>query len=139
MSTTYKGDQVTKQVSLALIVARPGPLRNSLQALMTNMPQIEIVAEADAPSALLRMGDTIQPDIVLIDASLPEQEVWAALQQIQSEWSQTHTIVLVEDSKQQQRAMEAGADVALLKGFPAAKLAAVMESFLVDASRPAAE
>jgi DNA-binding NarL/FixJ family response regulator len=106
---------------------------------MTTMPQIEIVAEADAPSALLRMGDRIQPDIVLLDASLPEQEVWAALKQIQSEWSQTHTIVLAEDSKQQQRAMEAGADVALLKGFPAAKLAAVMESFLVDASRPAAE
>ena len=127
------------QVSLALIVARPGPLRNSLQALMTTMPQIEIVAEADAPSALLRMGDRIQPDIVLLDASLPEQEVWAALQQIQSEWSRTHTIVLAEDSKQQQRAMEAGADVALLKGFPAAKLAAVMESFLVGASRPAAE
>ena len=130
---------MTSQVSLALIVARPGPLRNSLQALMTTMPQIEIVAEADAPSALLRMGDRIQPDIVLIDASLPEHEVWAALQQIQSEWSQTHTIVLAEDSKQQKQALEAGADVALLKGFPAAKLAAVMESFLVDASRPAAE
>ena len=118
------------QVTLALIVARPGPLRNSLQALMTTMPQIEILAEANDPSALLRMGDTMQPDIVLLDASLPEHEVWAALKQIQDEWSQTRTIVLVGNSQQQQQAREAGADVALLQGFPAAKLAAVIEGFL---------
>ena len=118
------------QVTLALIVARPGPLRKSLQALMTTVPQIEIVAEANSSSALLRMGDRIQPDIVILDASLPENEVWAVLKQIRGAWTQTRTIVLVEDSQQQQRAKEAGADVALLQGFPAAQLAAVIEGFL---------
>ena len=119
-----------KPVTLALIVARPGPLRNSLQALMTTMPQIEIVAEARDASALLRMGDRVQPDIVLLDVSVPENEVWAALKQIQEQWSRTQTIVLVGDSRQQQQAMEAGADVALLRGFPAAKLAAIIEEHL---------
>jgi DNA-binding NarL/FixJ family response regulator len=119
-----------QQVTLALIVARPGPLRNSLQALLTTMPQIEIVAEANDPSALLRMGDRIQPDIVLLDASLCEDEVWAALRRIQVEWSQTRTLVLVEGSLQQQRAVAAGADIALLKGFPASKLSATIEGLL---------
>jgi DNA-binding NarL/FixJ family response regulator len=116
-----------EQVTLALIVAKPGPLQNSLQALMTTMSQIEIVAEANDPSALLRMGGRIQPDIVLLDASLPENEDWAALRQIQETWSQARTIVLVESSEQQLQAEQAGANVALLKGFPAAKLAAIIE------------
>ena len=126
---------MTNQVTLALIVAQPGPLRDSLQALMTTMPQIEIVAEANEPSALLRMGDRIQPDIVLMDASLPGNDVWAALKQIRGAWSQTRTIVLVKDSPQQQQAEEAGADVALLQGFPAAKLAATIEELLLRQDR----
>ena len=120
-------------VTLALIVARPGPLRDSLQALITTLPQLEIVAEASDPSALLRMGDSIRPDIVLLDASLPEGEVWPALKQIQEEWAETRTIVLVRDSQQQRRAVKAGAHVALLEGFPAARLAAVVETLLSQA------
>ena len=122
-----------EQVTLALIVAKPGPLRNSLQALMTTVPKIEIVAETDNPSALLRMGDTIQPDIVLLDASLSEDDVWAALRRIQKEWSQTRSIVLVEGSHQQQKAQAAGADFVLIKGYPAARLNTVIEELLSTA------
>ena len=119
-----------KQVTLALIVARPGPLRNSLQALMTTMPQIEILAETSDPSALLRMGAEIQPHLVLMDADLPEEQVCAALRQINKGWSQTRSIVLVKDSRQQKAVQAAGADVALLKGYPAAKLIAAIEGLL---------
>ncbi|MFC2030916.1 response regulator [Chloroflexota bacterium] len=121
---------MSEQVTLALIVARPGPLRSSLQALMTTMPQIEILAETSDPSALLRMGDSIQPDVVLIDASLPEEQVCAALGQIKEEWSRTRSIVLVEDSQQQQKVQAAGADVVLVKGHPADKLIEAIEGFL---------
>jgi DNA-binding NarL/FixJ family response regulator len=117
-------------VTLSLIVAQPGPLRDSLQALLTTMPQIEIVAEANEPSALLRLSDRIQPDIVLLDASVSENDVWAALAQIRERWPQVRVIVLVESSLQQEQAEEAGADVALLKGFPAARLAVTIEGLL---------
>jgi DNA-binding NarL/FixJ family response regulator len=119
-----------KQVTLALIVARPGPLRNGLQALMTTMPQIEILAETTDPSALRRMGAGMQPDVVLLDASLPEDQVWAALGRIKAEWSQTRSIVLVEDSQQQQKAQAAGADVVLIQGTPAGQLIAAIEGLL---------
>ena len=113
---------MSSQVTLALIVARPGPLRNSLQALLTTMPQIEVLAETSNPSALLRMGAGIQPDVVLIDASLPEEKVWPALRQIKEEWCQTQSIVLVEDSQRQQDALAAGADRFLSKGCPVGEL-----------------
>jgi DNA-binding NarL/FixJ family response regulator len=97
---------------------------------MTTMPQIEILAETTDPSALLRMGADIQPDIVLLDASLPQEQVWAALRQMREAWCQTRSIVLVDNSQQQQQAQAAGADVALLKGYPAAKLTAAIEGLL---------
>jgi hypothetical protein len=53
--------------------------------------------------------------------------VWAALREIRERWARARTIVLVENSAQQAQAEEAGAEVALLKGFPAAKLAAIIE------------
>jgi DNA-binding NarL/FixJ family response regulator len=119
-----------KQVTLAVVVARPGPLRDSLQTLMTTMPEIEILAETTDPSALLRMGADIQPDIVLLDASLPEEQVWGALRQIKQAWSQTRSIVLVEDSRQQLKAQAAGADLVLLQGYPAARLIEAIKGLL---------
>ena len=119
-----------QRVTLALIVARPGPLRDSLQALINTIPQIEILAETADPSALLRMGANIQPDVVLLDADLPGEQVWSALRQIKAEWSQTRSIVLVEGSQQQQEAQAAGADVVLIKGYPAARLIATIEELL---------
>jgi DNA-binding NarL/FixJ family response regulator len=119
-----------RQVTLAIIVARPGPLRNSLQTLMTTMPEIEILAETNDPSALLRMGADIQPDVVLLDADLPQDQVWAALEQIKAEWSQTRSIVLAEGSQQQLKAQAAGADVVLLKGYPAARLIEAIQALL---------
>jgi CheY-like chemotaxis protein len=79
------------------------------------------------------MGDTIQPDIVLLDANLSEDDVWAALRRIQKEWSQTRSIVLVEGSFQQQKAQAAGADFVLIKGDPAARLVTAIEELLSTA------
>jgi DNA-binding NarL/FixJ family response regulator len=122
-----------QQVTLALIVAQPGPLRDSLQALMTTIPQIEILAETTDPSVLLRMGAEIQPDVVLMDADLPGEQVWSALREIKDKWSQTRTIVLVEGSQQQQEAQAAGADIALIKGYPAASLITAIGELLSTA------
>ena len=121
------------QVTLALIVAQPGPLRDSLQALMTTIPQIEILAETTDPSVLLRMGAEIQPDVVLMDADLPREQVWSALREIKDKWSQTRTIVLVRDSQQQREAQAAGADIALIKGYPAARLITAIGELLSTA------
>ena len=122
-----------RRVTLALIVAQPGPLRDSLQALMTTIPQIEILAETTDPSVLLRMGAEIQPDVVLMDADLPREQVWSALREIKDKWSQTRTIVLVKDSQQQREAQAAGADIALIKGYPAARLITAIGELLSTA------
>jgi DNA-binding NarL/FixJ family response regulator len=97
---------------------------------MTTMPQIEILAETTDPSALMRLGANIQPHLVLLDASAPEDEAWSAVRRIKEEWSRTRCMVFVEDSQGQRRAQAAGADVALLKGHRATKLIEAIEELL---------
>jgi len=118
--------------TLVHIVVRPGPLHNSLLALMSSLPQIEIVAEGKDMSTLLRMGTQMQPDLVLLETDLPGDGVQEALGQIKDEWSNTRTIVLVDNDAQQREAQKAGADVVLYKGFRAASLIDIVESFLPE-------
>jgi len=119
-----------KQITLALVIAKPGHLWNSLQSLLRTVPQIEIIAEAQDPTVLLKMGKEIHPELVLLDASIFDETTWTAITKIKAEWPQTKFVVLTENEPQRQSAEEAGADLVLPKGFPAAKLVALIEDLL---------
>ena len=119
-----------KQPAVALIVARPGPLRNSLFSLINTLPQIEIVAECRDMPSLLRMGSKIQPDLLLMETELPGNHVCEALKHINIEWPATRTVLLVDNVAQQQEAESAGADVVLFKGYRAAGLLGIVEDLL---------
>jgi DNA-binding NarL/FixJ family response regulator len=114
----------------ALIVTGPGSLQNGLLALMTAMPQIEVIGEAGDAIAALEMIAEHRPDLVLLDTDLPGSEPWTLLQRIKHDWPATRCIALAENVAQQQEAEAAGADIALVKGFPPAKLIAAVESLL---------
>lgn len=112
---------------LALIVARPGRMRDGLRALLRAMPQIEIVDEADDSPSALRMITKHHPALLLLDSDLPGDEVSTELGRIKTEEPQIRCIVLADNPQQQQVANAAGADGVLLKGFPAAKLFETIE------------
>ncbi len=116
--------------TLVHVVVRPGPLRNSLLALMNSLPQVEIVAEGKDMATLLRMGTQMQPDLVLLETDLPGNGVREALGQIKDGWSDTRTIVLVDNQDQHREVQRAGADVVLYKGFRAASLIRIVEDLL---------
>ena len=116
--------------SNALIVTGPGSLQNGLLALMTAMPEIQVVGEADDASAALQMVVEHRPDLVLLDMDLPGNEPCALLRQIKNDWPATRCIALAEDVPQQREAEASGADIALVKGFPPAQLIATIEGLL---------
>ena len=119
-----------KVSTIALLVIRPGPLRNSLQTLLTTLPQIEIIAEARDLSILHRMREEWQPDLILIEAAPIEKMLPKSLHQIKQAWPNVWTIVLVDTMNQQQAAQVAGADAVLIKGFRAAQLVEIIEEVL---------
>jgi DNA-binding NarL/FixJ family response regulator len=119
-----------KQIKLALIVAKPGHLRDGVQSLLRTLPEIEIIAEIEIPSVLLKMGSEIQPDLILLDASLFGENIGKAITKISEEWPHTQCVVLVEDSQHYQAVYDAGADLVVPQGFPATKLVAAIEELL---------
>jgi DNA-binding NarL/FixJ family response regulator len=116
--------------SHVLIVTAPGSLQNGLLALMTAMPKTEVVGEAGDASAALEMVVEYRPHLVLLDAALTANDRWELLRQIKNARPATRCIALVDDVPQQQQARAGGADIALVKGFPPAKLIATIEGLL---------
>ena len=113
-----------------IIVARPGRLRDALHALMATIPQLEIVGQVEDSAVTLKIVIERQPTLILMDSSLPDNEVKAMVEQIKAERSQTYCIVLANTEQQEQVAISAGADEVLLKGFPTANLFAVIEKVM---------
>lgn len=121
---------MSKQVKSVLVVAKPGHFWNGLQSLLRTVPQIEIIAETRDPSVLTRLDTEMRPELYLLDASLFDGGAWTALAKINRESAHTQCVVLVDDDKQQKSAQNAGADLVLSKGYPAAKLVSLIEELL---------
>jgi len=115
---------------LALIVAPPGPVRDGLRALLTAISQVTSLKEIDNVSLALRVVEEHHPALILISVNTTGDEVWNLLARLKSDHSQTRSILLVNDVRQQQLAQSAGADGVLLRGAPAAKLSATIKSLL---------
>jgi DNA-binding NarL/FixJ family response regulator len=122
---------VTSTESL-LLVARPGRMREGLQALLRTIPEIEIVGQADWESQALAMIALQHPALVLLDSSLTPGEMLPTLLRIKGEYPRMRCIVLVENAQQQDAARDAGADTALIRGFSAGVLHAAIDQVLMS-------
>ena len=114
----------------ALIAAQPGALRSVLQALLLLMPQVDDISEVDDTSSASKAIEERRPDLVLLDARLPGNDVLAFVQEISSKRFQGRCLVLADDVWQCLDAMAAGADAALLKSTPPADLYATIEALI---------
>lgn len=119
------------RIAVALVITRPGHLRNGLYSLLRTIPGIEIIAESQDPSILLKMNAEIHPELILIDAGTFEEGNRSAISHLKAEWPQTKILVLTENELQREGASKAGADFILPKGFPAADLANLIENSLI--------
>ena len=123
-------------ITIALLVAQPGPLRNSLQAVLNALPEIEVVAEARDVAIINQASDGLQPDIILIEVEGADEPVTTAVQQVKRSWPSARCILLVETAQQQQAAEIAGSDVVLFKGCRAPQLVNHIEVLLAAMKNP---
>ena len=114
----------------AVLVGKPGPLRDGLHALVTTIPDVEVVGEASDAVAMQRLVAQYQPGLVLLDIGLFRDADWVTLERIKAEWPETRCLALADTGQQQQEAEAVDADAVLFKGFPAAKLVETIEDLL---------
>lgn len=119
----------------ALIAAPPGLVRQSLRAVLTTLAEVELIGEADGCLSAQAISQELKPDILLVVAGLPGNEVAMLLQGFQNDgWHRPYTIVFVNTASQKQQMLLAGADAVLWQFDSTKQLANTLNQFQTTGS-----
>src|SRR5262245_23738635 len=99
--------------ALVIVVAKPGRMRNSLQALLQIMPRLKVVDLASDNTSAIQLLTHHNLDLVILDIDLPDNQAWVLLAQIQRVRPHTRCLFFVDSIEQRRAAKIAGADAAL--------------------------
>jgi CheY-like chemotaxis protein len=113
-----------------LIVDDQRRTRQSLQALLATKFQPIEVQEAENGLEAVRCVAEWMPDIVLMDARMPELDGIEATRAIKQQMPHSMVIVLSMFAEYHAAALEAGADVFISKGEPPEMLLAVLSEIV---------
>lgn len=99
-------------------------LRDGLKALVNHQPDMEVVGEAENGNSAVEQATQLQPDIVLMDISMPELNGAQATRQLKHSCPTTKVLALTahEDQVFFRHMMEVGARGFLLKRAAAEQL-----------------
>lgn len=106
-----------KPVIRVILVDDHGVLRAGLRALLNAEPDIEVVGEAADGTEALRQAETLAPDIVVLDLTMPGISGLDTLQYLSDRNRGVKTLVLTMHSEEQYilRAIRAGSSGYVLK------------------------
>jgi len=99
-------------------------LREGLRALLSSQPDFKIVGEAENGHDAIRCVGEGNPDLILIDLSMPRMNGLEAIKEIKKQNSETKVIVLTVHKTEEYilAALQAGADGYVLKDSTHAEL-----------------
>lgn len=117
-----------KRVAHILVVSRDASLRDGMVTLLSSIPEIVEISQARNRFEALQSIEANTPQLVIVDLVEGRLEV---LHEIQIRWPRVKTLLLVEGMHQQTQSQVAGADVALIKGYPAQELIETVQALLL--------
>ncbi len=98
-----------------LIVDDSAAVRDGLRSILQASPDIEVVGEAaDGLAAIARVEES-QPDVILMDAQMPQMDGIEATRRIKARWPDIKILFLTVHTEFIEAAVAAGADAYLLK------------------------
>lgn len=113
-----------------LVVEDHPVVRQGLMALLSNAPDIEVVAAAADGLEAMHAFSSVHPDVTLMDLQMPRLGGVEAIQRIRNESPDARFIVLTtfDGDEDIYRAMQAGAKAYLLKGMEVEELLAAIRT-----------
>jgi DNA-binding NarL/FixJ family response regulator len=120
---------MNEQVKIRVFSVDDHPLlREGIIALISNQPDMELIAEASSGAESIQQFRVHQPDVTLMDLRLPDMSGIDAMIAIRSEFPEARIIMLTtfEGDIEVQRALQAGARGYLLKSTPPKELMEVI-------------
>ncbi len=107
-----------KAKKFSLVIVEDHPLmRDGLRSLLKMRPEYTVVGEASEGREAIRLARQLQPDLMLLDLSMPGTNGIEALKEIKQVSGQTRVLVLTahKDAEHIFAALKAGADGYALK------------------------
>ena len=104
---------------IKILVADDHPmLREGLVAVLATQPDFDIVAEAADGEQTVRLAQSLEPDVILLDLEMPGTDGVAALRELQAIGTTAKTLVFTayDNDERILGALRAGARGYLLKG-----------------------
>jgi len=116
---------VERDAKIRVLVADDHPmLREGLVAVLGTQPDFDVIGEAADGSEVVRLAETLRPDVILLDLEMPKVDGVAALQGLRDAGSEARTIVFTAYDTDERilRSLRSGARGYLLKGASRAEI-----------------
>ena len=104
----------SRKIIRVLIVSLPGMMQNVLRETFARQTNVDVVGVAGGCLSAVGIAQKTQPDLVVIDSNLPEEEINQLIVQLKKEHHPIRSLVLVESTQHLNKATNAGADITLL-------------------------
>ncbi|CAA9435055.1 MAG: Two-component transcriptional response regulator, LuxR family [uncultured Rubrobacteraceae bacterium] len=114
-----------ENTKIRILVADDHPmLREGLVAVLSTQPDFEVVGEAADGSEVVRLAETLLPDVILLDLEMPGMDGVTALEKLRENGSGARVIVFTAYDTDERilGSLRAGARGYLLKGASRAEL-----------------
>lgn len=111
--------------SIQILITDDHPVvRAGLEGMLSGQPDMEVVGEAGDGAEAIKLAETLQPDVVLMDLRMPEVDGVTATREIKAQRPEANILVLTtyDSDADILRAVEAGATGYLLKDAPREEL-----------------
>lgn len=117
-------------MQVVLLVGRVGALREGLAGLLGTLPRIGRIVEATGAAAAHDLLAADHLDLVIVDATLPDNELADVVSTMTTRAASVPCLVLVETAHQASVATAAGASQVVLTGMAPRGLSALIEQLL---------
>jgi DNA-binding NarL/FixJ family response regulator len=113
-----------------LLVDDHAMMRDGIKALLASDPDIQVIAEADNGRDAVRYAEELNPDLVVMDISMPDLNGVESTRLIHDKWPQIRIVVLSMQSTSEYvfRALQAGASGYLVKTSAGDEMIAAIRS-----------
>lgn len=104
--------------SMRLLLVDDDPrFRETLRQLLATRDEAEILGEAGDGEEALRLAETLQPDVVLMDLAMPRMNGLEVTRHLKARWPQVRIIIITvhDDEAYRRTALAAGAETFLVK------------------------